>query len=178
VKRLKSLWMPALLGVLLMTSLVGAAVARPNARPLEQAWRVLSIPALVCIPHDEGDDYRFLGTHLYCQAPDCDFACEIDFPAAGEQAVGAISVKRVTMYAYDNAVGLVQFSLLKTYAPMGVSQQMAWAMTSDLANDPQAAMDTSVVNNPVYRTQAPVLWLSVGNTTGKVYGFHVHYTWL
>ena len=106
--------------------------------------------------------------------------CAVYFPAAGEQAVGAVNVKRVTMYAFDNSGGAgneAGFELRKTYPPTKAGVLMADGATTDLAPDPQTVMDTSIENNPVYRSQAPVMWLSISGMNIEVYGFYVHYTW-
>jgi hypothetical protein len=177
MKSLKRLWMPVLLGVVLMSILVGVARARPNARPHQQAWRLLAVTPHACVPDEESTNYNFWSDRLDCEGPPCRFYCAIDFPAAGEQAVGAVQVKRVTMFAFDNTGGaMVEVWLRKTYGPTGGFQTMAYASTGDSAAIPQAAMDTSIVSNPIYRTQAPYMDVRMG-ATFMLYGLHIHYTW-
>jgi hypothetical protein len=38
-------------------------------------------------------------------------------------------------------------------------------------------MDTSIDSNPVYRSQAPYIELTVTTGIYKAYGFYIHYTW-
>jgi hypothetical protein len=183
MKELKRLWIPLLLGAVLMATLVGVASARPSARPLQQPWRVLTVPVQNCDPQEETVDYRHQSDCLLCEAGACLFFCSLDFPAAGEQAVGAVNVKRLTLYAYDNDTGggdWVSASLYKSYGPSaGGNTVMATASTmgSDSTADPQTVMDTSIVDNPIYRVQGNFLTMYIGDTTLKAYAVHIHYTW-
>jgi hypothetical protein len=180
MKKLMKLSIPLLLGVLLMTVLVGVAAARPNARPVEQAWRVLAVPAHACVPDSPAEDYVYTESSVRCITADCYLSCPIYFPAAGEQAVGAVNVKRVTMFAFDNTGGTgdtVRFCLSNTYPPTDGEVEMAMGSTTDSADSPQTVMDTSIDYNPIYRTQAPVIWILMEHDTFWVSGFHVHYTW-
>jgi hypothetical protein len=178
VTRIKRLYIPLVLGVVLIAAVVGVASARPNSRPVEQAWRVLAVPSHACIPEDDTEDWDFELDRLECDVAPCFFVCPANFPAAGEQAVGAVNVKRVTMYVYDNDVGgNVTVTLVKTYPPSGGQVSMASAGTSNSPADPQALVDTSIVNNPIYRVQAPYIYLGMGATNARVYGFFIHYTW-
>jgi hypothetical protein len=177
MKKIKRLLIPALLGVVLIAAVVGVASARPNARPLEQAWRVLAVSPHACTPDGDVGAYDYTASYLECDATPCNFYCAIDFPAAGEQAVGAVNVKRLTMFAYDNTGGDVEVFLMKTYGPTGGNQQMATASSTDSASSPQTVMDTSIENNPIYRTQAPYIFVRMDDASFFVAGFHVHYTW-
>jgi hypothetical protein len=180
MRRIKRLWIPVLLGAVLIATLVGVAGARPNARPLAQPWRVLAVPAHACIPRDEAEDYLYQAGYLVCETGSCAFVCPMDFPAAGEQAVGAINVKRLTAYVLDGdgSASNVMTYLRKTY-PMGGNswQTMATASSIDGPSDPQTAMDTSIDNNPIYRSQAPYVWVSLLTANLRLYGLYIHYTW-
>ena len=178
MRKLKRLWSPLLLGVLLMATLAGVATATPNARPLGQAWRVLTVPSADCIPSDADEDWSSSAPQIWCETGGCMWHCVVHFPAAGEQAVGAVNVKRVTMYAYDNSGGQATFYLWKTYLPNAGSEKiMAQGTTVDSIAIPQTVMDTSIEYNPVYRSQAPVMWVTIGATSIPVFGFYIHYTW-
>jgi hypothetical protein len=183
MRKIKRLCTPMLLGVLLMATVVGVASARPSARPLQQPWRVLTVPVQGCIPQEESMDYRHQSDCLKCEAASCLFFCSVDFPAAGEQAVGAVNVKRLTLYAYDNdsAGGhFVSTSLVKSYGPSaGGNTTLANASTALVSSpiDPQTAMDTEIENNPIYRVQGPFLTLYIGSPGLRAYAVHIHYTW-
>jgi hypothetical protein len=179
MRKMKRLWISVVLGVLLVATVVGAVSARPNARPVEQAWRVLTVPTSACIADDDTDDFEHFGHDLRCDTGTCLFLCPVYFPAAGEQAVGAVHVKRVTMYAWDNYPAQdVKFWLSKTYPPGGASEvDLAYAVAPASGANPQAVVDTTIANNPIYRVQAPYLWLLMDSPNPKVYGFFIHYTW-
>jgi hypothetical protein len=180
MRRVKTLCMPVLLGVLLLASLVGVASARPDARPQQQAWRVLTVPAAACLPASTSQSSLNNGWEVHCEAAMCYFMCPVNFPAAGEQAVGAVHVKRFTMYAFDNDAGQgIQAWLIKSYPPTANRQWLAQFATADAqATNPQVLMDTTIEYNPVYRTQAPYVAILMGTSDYVgVYGFFVHYTW-
>jgi hypothetical protein len=178
MKGLKRLWALALSSVLLMSIVVGIAAAGPNSRPLEQSWRVLAVPPHACIPRDKAENWTASASFIHCNSATCGFHCPLDFPAAGEQTVGAVNVKRFTMYAYDNGLREITAVVRKTYPPTGGWEDMASVSSADSPADPQGVMDTSIDANPmVYRSQTPYIDLTIGNNSFKVYGFYVHYTW-
>jgi hypothetical protein len=178
MKSLKRLSIPVLLGVLLIATVAGVASARPNARPLQQPWRVLTIPTSHCSADSDDDDFDHSGPSIACDSGTCNFVCPAHFPAAGEQAVGAVNVKRVTMYVHDNWIAEgAMVTLIKSYPPTGAFAIMALATSVDSPANPQTVMDTIIDNNPVWRTQGPTIWLMVGSPNVEVYGVFVHYTW-
>jgi hypothetical protein len=178
MKSRKTLWMPMLLGMLLMATMAGLASARPNARPLGQAWRVLTIPTQACIPKNDDIDYNHTTDYVECDTGTCWWVCPADFPAAGEQAVGAVNVKRLTYYCYDNDASQYAWAWLrKTHPPSGAHQIMAGVQSAESADDPQTVMDTTIENNPIYRVQGPYIWLKMEGSLIRVYGIFIHYTW-
>jgi hypothetical protein len=182
MKTIKKLWAPLLLGLLLMLALVGVASARPTARPVAQAWRVLTVGVDACIPENSLSPWDTDGNQLNCMGiPGCVYQCPASFPAAGEQAVGAVNVKRFTMYALDNdpdAPDNVWATLFKSYPPTGGQLTMAHVMTGPPSAGTQTIIDLFPMNNPVYRTQSPYIWIQMGSGgLLAVYGFHIHYTW-
>jgi hypothetical protein len=182
MKRIKALWLPLLLGVLLMATVVGVAGAKPDARPQQQGWRVLTVSPADCVSRDDLHAWWHSTTYLECweSGATCAHLCAVNFPAAGEQAVGAVNVKRLTMFAYDNNGGSdIDANLYKLYPPTGGSVMMASvATTGTSAADPQGGvMDTSIVGNPVYRTQGPYIWVHLSCCNIELKGFFIHYTW-
>jgi hypothetical protein len=179
MRTIKTLSIPVLLGVVLMIMLVGVADARPSARPQEQAWRVLTVGAHACTPKSYTADWVHFYQFVYCASGACNFACPLNFPAAGEQAVGAVNVKRVTMYAYDPSGDAAEatFWLFKTHPPSASYGDMANGSSTNSPADPQTVMDTSIVGNPVYRVHGPYIHLHIGPSPIRVYGLFVHYTW-
>jgi hypothetical protein len=184
MRNLIKLSIPLVLGVLLVGALVGVASARPSARPQEQAWRVLAVPANACTAANDNTDYS-RWTRLKCNFLQCVFYCPVDFPAAGEQAVGAVKVKRFTMYASNNdytSSGGIAASLRKMYPPTGASVTMAQVQTYTDMPGIQTIIDTTIASNPVFRTQSPYVWVGVDKPGTamdviELSGFFIHYTW-
>jgi hypothetical protein len=180
MRKLMRLWVPLLLGVLLMATLVGVATARPDTRPQQQAWRLLTVPAADCGPSNSlVANWTNWGDYMLCDVVfACEFFCPVHFPAAGEQAVGAVNVKRLTLYFKDQVAGDVVARLRKSYPPAGVQAEMAVAQSFGInLSDPASVMDTSIANNPVYRNQGPYVYINMNNVQHKVYGVYIHYTW-
>jgi hypothetical protein len=179
MKRTKRLFIPVVLGVVLIAAVVGVASARPDARPLAQPWRVLTVPPHTCNPRVEDIDYNYYQGYLECNTATCAFVCPLDFPAAGEQAVGAVNVKRVTAYVLDNdgTASHVRVYFRKIYPVTGGALNMADFQSTESTDDPQVVMDTSIDNNPVYRSQAPYVWVVLNAVGHHAYGFYIHYTW-
>jgi hypothetical protein len=179
MREIKTLWIPVLLGAVLIATVVGVASARPNARPEQQAWRVLTVPSTACIPQEVTDDWWLGANRVHCASGSCHFFCAVDFPAAGEQAVGAVNVKRVTMFAYNYSgdATAVMFYLYKVYPPNKAYVVMASGSTTNSPADPQTVVDTTIANNPIFRVQNSVISVTIGVTGTEVYGFHIHYTW-
>jgi hypothetical protein len=178
--RLKRLSIAVLLGVLLVAVLAGLARARPNARPLQQVWRVLTISPSDCVPYGSGiSDWVNQGGYVECPgATNCRFYCPVHFPAAGEQAVGAVNVKRVTLYFSDQVAANMGVSLWKNHPPAGVEVEMAAAESFGIhLDDPATVMDTTIAKNPVYRNQGPYLEIVMDAAGHRTYGVYIHYTW-
>jgi hypothetical protein len=178
MQKIKRLWMPVLLGGLLMGTVVGVAGARPDARPLEQGWMVITIPPDHCYPDADGCNFDQEWGYVETDSGSCTFRCPVTFPAAGEQALGAVNVKRFTMYAYDSDGGAQACGELGSkYPPSIGAVSMSVGCTVDSAADPQTVMDTTIDGNPVYRVQGPFLDFWIGAPGIRVYGFFIHYTW-
>jgi hypothetical protein len=182
--KLKRLWAPVLLGVLLMASLVGVANGRPKAAPRQQGWMVVSVPMSGCIGEKSNEALTYSRNYVTCMYSSCVMFCPVHFPAAGEQAVGAVNVRRVTMYALDTAGGVANeasFGLYKTYPPTGGAVQMADAGTVDSAADPQTVIDFTIDSPVVYRVNSPSLeagFATLAAGSVRIYGFFIHYTWM
>jgi hypothetical protein len=135
MKKLKMLWMPVLLGALLMATLVGVAGARPNAKPEAS-------PALVdymfsahhCIP-EQDYDWDFGAMFLTSLTGESRFVCPIKPPHQG-----LIRVQRLALYAYDNdatAGEKLCVKLVQTYPKAATFvERLSLQCTTDNAADP------------------------------------------
>jgi hypothetical protein len=165
MKKLKMLWMPVLLGALLMSTLVGVAAARPNARPEAS-------PALVdymfsahrCFSTDPTYDPHYVAMHLECDSGICHFVCPIKPPHEG-----LIRVQRLALYAFDNLSGDVCIDLRHVYPKTGINQ-----CTANSATDPQV-ISYNPANFKVSVLQDLIAWVSIDSNGQKLYGFKLKY---
>jgi hypothetical protein len=176
VIRVKKWWMPLLIGALLMGTLVGVVGARPNARPHEvpASWQKLTVPVQNCIPQEETMNYRHQADYLQCQSGSCLFFCPVTFPT--EQAV---TVKRLTLFAYDNdgTIGhMASANLYKINPQRKNDVLLASVLTTTSPADAQVVRDSSIDNALIRRTQGPFLTVSSQGATVKVYGVRIFYT--
>ncbi len=173
MKSVKMLWIPVLLGTLLMATFAGVAGARPNARPEAS-------PALVdymftahhCIPSYNLGTVRhdFLNDSLRCLTATCSFACPIKPPHEG-----LIRVQRIAMYAYDNGALDVCIDVRHVYPKTGLCiTRLAWQCTANSANDPEV-LAMNPANFKVSVLQDLYVWVKFNGTTQKLYGFKVKY---
>jgi hypothetical protein len=171
MKEVKRLWMPLLLGVLLISTLVGVAGARPNARPEAS-------PALVdymfsahhCIPREDTTDLKFWDRYVECESGTCDLVCPIKPPHEG-----LIRVQRLAMYAYDNTAGSVCITLRHLYPKTGtVVHRLLNQCTTDNAANPQTYA-YNPANFKVSVLQDLYVWARVGSSGEQLYGFKLKY---
>jgi hypothetical protein len=171
MKKLKMLWMPVLLGALLMATLVGVASARPNARPEAS-------PALVdymfsahhCIPEQQNTDHEFARSHVHCHAWACEVICPIKPPYQG-----LIRVQRLAMYAYDNGANDVCINLNHVYPKSGsFVNRLTNQCTSDNVADPQI-ISYNPANFKVSVLQDVYVWVTISGSTQRLYGFKLKY---
>jgi hypothetical protein len=172
MKKLKMLWMPVLLGALLMATLVGVASARPNARPEAS-------PALVdymfgpynCISM-WAQPVAYAEDSMGCGSGTCGFVCPMKPPHEG-----LIRVQRLAMYAYDNdgtATGIA-IVLFHQYPKTGTfATRLGPASTSDSPADPQVYA-YNPANFKVSVLQDIYITVSIPSSGQKLYGFKLKY---
>jgi hypothetical protein len=173
MKKVKKLWMPLLLGVLLMSTLVGVAGARPNARPEASPALVdYMFSAKHCNPPSDQTQWRSTATSIMCNNPagSCGFNCPIKPPHQG-----VIRVQRLAMYAYDNSAGYVCIWLRHMYPKTATFvDRLTNQCTSDNAADPQTYA-YNPANFKVSPLQDLIVWVSMANTFAELYGFKLKY---
>jgi hypothetical protein len=171
MKKVKRLWMPLLLGALLMATLAGVAGARPNARPEAS-------PALVdhmfsaqhCVPYYNLAAWIFQAPYVACPTAPCGFACPVKPPHEG-----LIRVQRLAMYVYDNGANDVCISLQHAYPKTGTYvSRLINQCTTDNAADPQV-ISYNPANFKVSQLQDLYVGVVFSGTTQKLYGFKVKY---
>jgi hypothetical protein len=171
MKRMKTLWMPVLLGALLMATVVGVAGARPNARPEASPALVNHMfSAVFCGPGEDGLDWSINPGHLSCDTAPCRFICKTRPPHEG-----LIRVQRLALYVYDNAAGDVCLWLGHVYPTTGTYVfRLENQCTANNTADPQV-----VVYNPanfkVSLLQDVGVAVEFSGITQRLYGFKVKY---
>jgi len=170
MKQVKKSWIAALVGALLMATLVGVVWARPKARPqASPGWKVLTISPADCIPATDSDDWYNEGYRLYCSFGACYFTCPVPLPPE------TVRVKKFEMYAKDQGGSNIGSDLYRTYAKAGNEVKMADADSSGSSPGVRTFTDTSIDYNPVRSRHGTFIWLVVKTGNLKVYGFRVCY---
>lgn len=171
MKKVKMLWMPVLLGILLMATLVGVAGAKPSARPEAspqlQDWMTSPYH---CIPLRDNVDWEYGQFGLDCMTATCYFYCPLKPPNDG-----LIRVQRLAMYARDNGAGQINVTLRQHYAKTGSTvNRLGVQSTTDSANDPEAyAYNPS--NFKANELQDVYVYVEFTGTTQRLYGFKLKY---
>jgi hypothetical protein len=171
MKKVKMLWMPLLLGTLLMATLVGVAGARPNARP-EASPQLLNymFSGHHCIPRNNSQDWDFMAEYLECDTPTCHVICPTKPPHEG-----LIRLQRLAMYVYDNAAGDVCIWLRHVYPKTGTRvDRLSLQCTTDNAADPQV-YTYNPANFKVSVLQDLYVWVTISGTAQELYGFKLKY---
>lgn len=171
MKEVRKLWIPVLLGTSLMTTLVGVAGARPNARPeASPQLRNHMISAHHCMPMNNTTDWEYLPSRLQCNTAACDFFCPINPPHEG-----LIRVQRLAMYVFDNGTGKVCIWLEHVYPKTGTNvERLTNQCTTDNGAVPQV-YSYNPANFKVSELQDLCTYVWFSGTTQKVYGLKLRY---
>ena len=170
MKQVKKSWIAALVGALLMATLVGVVWARPNGRPeASPAWKVLTVSAADCIPALDGNDWDNWGRFLRCDSGICYFTCPVPLPPE------TVRVKKFEMYAHDEGPLNITSRLHRPYPLAGNALKMADANSSGSSSGVRTFTDTTIANNPVRPRHGTYVWLKVPTGSYEVYGFRVCY---
>jgi hypothetical protein len=174
MKKVKKLWMPLVLGVLLMAALVGVAGARPNARPeASPALQDHMISAHHCIPDNNFGvvAHMFFNEYATCTTGGCAYMC----PIKPEQ--GLIRAQRLALYVYDNGAGDVCIWLVHVYPKNGFNgyvQRLVHQCTTNSAADPQVYA-YNPANFKVSELQDLYVWVQFTGITQRLYGLKLKY---
>lgn len=170
----RRLWVPALVG-LLVAGLLGSdggagAVAAGGARVTTGK---IMIPAAAFTPTDETWDYYNTGSHLRMLAGGGSFLAVIPFP------VPEASIRRITLYAYDETNGSdICVQILRSSPAAGdftaVAGQVCTSGTSP--TNPQVQYTTGISPRAMNtERQGPFLFLSITGPGPKFYGVQVSF---
>jgi hypothetical protein len=171
MKKAKKLWMPLLVGALLMATLVGVAGARPNARPEASPQLVdYMFSAYHCVPDTSHEWWVYDNWSLHCDVPPCWHFCPVRPPHEG-----VIRVQRLAMYVYDNGKNDVCIWLRQHYPKTATYvNRLSARCTTDNPADPQVYA-YNPANFKVSQLQDLYVAVDFSGTTQRLYGFKVKY---
>jgi hypothetical protein len=161
------------LAALLVAALVGPGMVA-GAEPRTTVTKALMIPAAAAIPISTYMEYNNVGYHVRLEAgTDGGFTVPLSFP------VSVVTIKRVTLYAYDNDSGHdVGVSLRGAYPPGATDIWLGWVTTSGAsADDPQTVTTTEISPRTVNTANYGLyLWIQLGGST-RFYGAKILYSY-
>jgi len=161
-----------LLVALLAAVLVGPGGGEVTAAEPRVTVRHIMVPAAAFIPSMDGLDYFNGGGVLEMNSGLGTFTAPLLFPAI------VVDIRRITLYAYDNAPSSVCVALYRAYPP-GASQVYAGQVctTGASATDPQVLYTTTLSPRQVNTAlHGPFLALVLSGDT-KFYGVKVTYSY-
>jgi hypothetical protein len=157
--------------ILMSFFILGASSPRRNSGVEAAAWKTLTIPAGVCIPFDDAQDYYSEGWFVKCDTTMCSFVCPFQFPTSND-----VIVRRFIMMAYDNGSGKIGASLMKAKPGNAKKNTQATVLTDDSPSDPQTQTDTSIDHRKLTPYNGSYVFLEFAGSGNWVYGFKIKYT--
>ena len=178
MNRLQNAWRPLLLGLVLMSVLVGVAGAVPTDQPSAlSSQRQLVISAADFYPRNDDQDYDNNGNYLSSNANLSDqvFLAPVDFPAPNW-----VTLDKVELFAYDNNnAGDIIATIYLSKPSQGSEQYIATLDTGFAfadATDPRTWQTTAISPNVKNPANDLYVWLTItDNDALDVYGVRIWY---
>ena len=126
--------------------------------------KYITIPAAHFHPSEDGYDYYNYGRYLYFESGiGGDFIAPVVFPGSGP-----VTVRKVTLYGYDNnASTYLSVDLFKTNPSAGSKISIARVETSGASSTgPREFSTTSMTYATIQRTHGAYLWLDFNGSSG------------
>jgi len=188
MKRMRRLWVALLLGLLVVATVVGVALAgsksAPVPQPLQATSRTMTVSASGCYPIEDGQLYYNNGRNIAGEqdAPLQTFICPVYFPDFASRH----NIQSVTMYCYDqhtwsgDQYDVVAY-MYRTEPALGNTETYMGTVrsTGSSSTNPRAFTISGTQINPkvVYPRQGVYFWVGfVGHSNLMLYGFKVNYT--
>jgi hypothetical protein len=184
---MRRLWVALLLGLLVVATVVGVALAgsksAPVPQPLQAISRSMTVPASSCYPKEDGELWWNNGAVLggETDAPRQWFICPVNFPDFASVHV----VQSITLYCYDQHTWSgdqydVIANVYRTEPSLGAETQMGTVRSTGWSTDDPKAWTisgTQISPKQVYPRQAMYFWVSfAGHPNLLLYGFKINYT--
>lgn len=147
----------------------GRAVVEPRAT----VTRTITVPAGGFGTIDEAQDFLNEGNVLYMQVGSGYFTAPLFFEAP------VVTVKRVTLYAYDSGTADICVTLVRTTPPNHGHQHMGKACSSGSSDSDGAFPESDLTYRRITGAYGPYLWLYLPGTYGdyRFYGAKITYTY-
>ena len=133
-------WAPllaALLVALMLSPVAGSAAIEPRLTTAS-----IMVPAAAFVPGSNSFDYVNDGSALSVTAGTANFLAPLDFP------VPVVTIKRITLYAYDNSASQICVSSVRSRPAEGATDSQGTVCTQN-ASAPQAASTTTITYGKV-----------------------------
>jgi len=139
------------------------------------------VTAADCYPVRDYIQYFNGGSWLEGSAGTVSFICPVQFP---ERGAYEMLVQGITMYAYDDKSGSddddkICAEVNRTYPPTKTENRMGEVCsTGDNEDDPRSfsISGAQISPNQVDPTRGMHLWVTMGSTRLRLYGFHISYS--
>lgn len=170
--RTSRLWVPVLVGCL-VAGLVGVGGGGAVAVEPRTVTASIMIPTAAFIPAYDGIDYYNNGQETTMGTAGGTVFALLSFP------VPVVSIRRITVYAYDNTgAANVCAGLYRSRPPAGARDFIGEICTVDSTTDPQTVYTTQISPRQVNTAfHGPYLSVSLSAPGVKFYGVKVTYTY-
>ena len=170
--RTRRLWAPVVVGML-VTGVLGIGGGGAVAVEPRTVTASVMIPATAFIPNSDDVDYFISGLVLRTPTGNGNFTAPLSFP------VPVVSIKRITLYAYDNdADGLVGVALGRARPADGALNEAANFHSIDSPANPQTIYTTAISPRQINTAfHGAHLWVFLAGPNGRFYGVKVTYTY-
>jgi hypothetical protein len=169
----RRLWVPLLVG-LLVAALIGPGMVA-GAEPRVTVTKALMIPAAAAIPISTYMEYNNVGSQVRIEGSgEGGFTVPLSFP------VSVVTIRRITVYAYDNdASHDVGVALRRTYPPDNTEVGLGWVTTSGASTaDPQSVTSSAISNRTVSTANYGLfLWIQMAGGSTRLYGVKILYSY-
>jgi hypothetical protein len=156
-------WVPllaALLVALMLSPVAGSAATEPRL-----TTATIMVPAAAFVPTSNSFDYSNGGSDLSVSAGTANFLAELTFP------VPVVTIRRITLYAYDNSASQVCVSSVRTRPAESATDSQSTVCTQN-ASAPQVVYTTAITSAKV-NTGLQGAYLLLGFYGGGVQAFAV-----
>jgi hypothetical protein len=173
MRRVSKLWMAAVVGALLLGTLVGVVSARPGERPLAAGGtRKLTLTGADFIPRYSDFGWENYGNYVTTGGGSAFFAAPVVFPC-----LSPVVVERIKLHAVDqNEHGWYSLVYLMRVKPAnGNTATLGWAQSSYSSSTRPTTFTSAEINKVVRPNQRAYLMLKIEDSAIKVYGVTIEY---